>query len=173
MQFIVQFALTPVEYIAKFDKLEIKRPDSCPKCQVPNSFHKHGKYWRNIVTEDYEERLPVVRFLCKVCRLTASMLPAFVLPYFQYSLLYITTALQFIFLTCQTHLTPLWRFYRKRFCSNITRIQMYLRDQRWQEISPQDEKEKARKFVCMLTVPTAETFSQKFHQQHKLNFMAH
>ncbi|MCC5468669.1 hypothetical protein [Pelosinus baikalensis] len=117
MQFIVQFALTPIEYIAKFDNLEIKRPDSCPKCQVPNSFHKHGKYWRNIVTEDYEERL--------------------------------------------------------RFCRNMTRIEMYLRDQKWQEISPQDEKEKARKFVCMLTVPTAETFSQKFHQQHKLNFMAH
>lgn len=172
MQFIVQFALTPLEYISKFNELDLKRPVSCPRCQVPNSFHKHGTYWRNIVTKDYEDQLPVARFCCKICKLTASMLPAFVLPYFQYSLLYIITALQLIFVTCQTHLTSLWRFYRKRFGINVTRVEMYLRDQSWQEISPQDKKEKARKIVCMLTVPTAETFSQKFHQQHKLNFMA-
>lgn len=173
MQFIIQFELTPLEYIDNFDDLDIKRPELCPRCQVPNSFHKHGKYWRNIVSDDYEEYLPVARFCCKICKLTTSMLPAFVLPYFQYSLLYITTALKLIFITCQTRLTSLLRFYRKRFRINIIRIEMYLRDQSWQEISPQDEKEKARKIVCMLTVPTAETFSQKFHQQHKLNFMAH
>jgi hypothetical protein len=75
------------------------------------------------------------------------MLPAFVLPYFQYSLLYIITALQLIFVVCQAHLTPLFCFYRKRFRINVTRIEMYLRDQSWQEISPQNEKEKARKLL--------------------------
>lgn len=172
MQFIVSFSLTPVEYILHFEKINIERPKSCPRCQVPNSFYRHGRYWRNIVTADYEERLPVARFCCKVCRLTASMLPAFLLPYFQYSLLYIVTALQMIFITCQTNLTSLFRFYRKRFRMNVTRIEMHLRDQSWQEASPHSEKEKARKFICVLTVPTAETFSQKFHQQHKRNFMA-
>ena len=172
MQLIVPFSLTPVEYIAQFYLLDIKRPDSCPNCQVPNSFHKHGTYWRNILTADYEARLPVARFCCKVCRLTISILPAFVLPYFQYSLLYIIAALQTIFIACQTQLAPLFRFYRKRFTKNITRIEMFFRNQNWLANHPLDEKEKARKIVCMLTVPTAETLSQKFQKQHKLNFMA-
>ena len=172
MQFIIPFSLTPLEYIDQFQILDIKRPDSCPHCQVPNSFHKHGNYWRNIVTADYEKQLPVARFCCKVCRLTISILPAFVLPYFQYSLLYITAALQSIFLACQTQLTELFRFYRKRFRQNITRIEMFFRNENWLDNHPLEEKEKARKIVCMLTVPTAETFSQKFHQQYKLNFMA-
>ena len=172
MQLIIDFSLTPLEYITQFDVLDIKRPNSCPNCHVPNSFYKHGTYWRNIVTADYEKKLPVARFCCKVCRLTISILPAFVLPYFQYSLLYITVALQLIFLACQTQLTELFRFYRKRFRQNITRIEMFFRDQNWLDNQPLEEKEKARKIVCMLTVPTAETFSQKFHQQYKLNFMA-
>jgi hypothetical protein len=161
MQLIVEFTLTPLEYIAKFDDLDMKRPASCPRCQVPNPFHKHGTYWRNIVTADYEEHLPVARFCCKVCRLTTSMLPVFVLPYFQYSLLYIVTALQLIFVACQAHLTPLWRFYRKRFRNNVTRIEMCLRNQSWQDISPQDEKEKARKFVWLLS-PQQKLFHKSF-----------
>jgi len=172
MQLIIQFSLTPNEYITQFEILDIKRPDLCPNCKVPHSFHKHGTYWRNIVDVNYEERLPIARFCCKVCRLTVSILPTFALPYFQYSLLYIITALHTIFLACQTQLTALFRFYRKRFRKNITRIEMFFRDQNWLESHPMEEKEKARKIVCMLTVPTAETFSQKFLKQHKLNFMA-
>ncbi|SPF49512.1 conserved hypothetical protein [Candidatus Desulfosporosinus infrequens] len=172
MQLIIPFSLTPLEYIDQFQFLDIQRPDSCPNCQVPHSFHKHGIYWRNIINVDYEGRLPVARFCCKVCRMTISILPAFVLPYFQYSLRYIIVALQTIFLVCQTQLTALFRFYRKRLKRNLIRIEMFFRDQNWQEISPHEEKEKAKKIVCMLTVPTAETFSQKFHQQYKLNFMA-
>jgi len=141
MQLIIEFALTPLEYIAKFQELDIKRPDTCPNCKVPNSFHKHGKYWRNIVTMDYEDQLPVARFCCKICKLTASMLPAFVLPYFQYSLIYIITALQLIFVACKANLASLFRFYRKRFKSNLILIEMHLRDLSWQEISPKNEND--------------------------------
>ena len=171
MQIITQFSMSPQQYIIQFESLQISRPEKCPNCGVPNSFHGHGRYWRNVVTDQYEERIPVARFCCKVCSLTVSMLPSFVLPYFQYSLAFILAALSVIFLPSAS-LTALYRFYRCRFYLNLNRIEMFCREHGWFESISSDKKEKARKMVCMLTVPTAETFSQRFHQQYKLNFMA-
>lgn len=171
MQIITQFIMSPQQYFTEFDSLQISRPEKCPNCGVPNSFHRHGRYWRNIVTDQYEERIPVARFRCKSCLLTVSMLPSFVLPRFQYSLVCILNALSAIFLM-NSSLTALQRFYRRRFYQNANRIAMFFRDHMWQEAISADKKEKARKLVCMLTVPTVETISQRFHQQYKRHFMA-
>jgi hypothetical protein len=171
MQIITQFFMSPQQYILNFASLKINRPEKCPNCGVPHSFHRHGCYWRNVLTDKYEERIPITRFCCKVCSLTVSMLPSFVLPYFQYSLEYILATLNAIFLSAAS-LTALYRFYRHRFYLNVNRVAMFCRECGWLEAIPSDKKEKARKMVCMLTVPTVETFSQKFHQHYKLNFMA-
>ena len=69
-------------------------------------------------------------------------------------------------------MSPLLFFYRRRFYCNLRRIQMFFRDQGWLDHSPLEEKEKAKEIVCMLTFPKAETFSQKFHENNKRNFMA-
>lgn len=171
MQIITHFSMSSQQYILQFKSLQISRPEKCPNCGVSNSFHGHGCYWRNIVTDNYEERMPVARFCCKVCSLTVSMLPSFVLPYFQHSLAFILAALSVIFLP-STKLTALFRFYQCRFFLNLNRIEMFCREDGWLERVCADKKEKARKMVCMLTVPTAEIFSQRFHKQYKLNFMA-
>lgn len=175
MQIIKQFFMTPADYIAQYDSIRINRPEKCPKCGVPNSFYAHGSYWRNVLTENVEERIPVARFCCKVCNLTVSMLPSFVLPYFQYSLEYITAALKLIFSAIKPNfsLTALYRFYRHRFYLNLNLIELFFREQWWTKPSPPDTHEKAIKIVCMLVGSPAETFSQKFHQQYKRNFMAH
>lgn len=55
----------------------VSRPEVCARCQERESFHRHGVYWRYV----QETRCKVARFLCKKCRLTVSVLPAFVLPY--------------------------------------------------------------------------------------------
>ena len=171
MQIITQFFMSPQQYVNEFDSLQISRPEKCPSCGLPNAFHRHGRYWRNIITDQYEERIPVARFCCKSCSLTVSVLPSFLLPRFQYSLACILTALNIIFATSSS-LTALQRFYRRRFYRNSNRIAMFFREQMWQEAIPADKKEKARKLVCMLTVPTVETISQRFHQQYKRHFMA-
>jgi len=102
------------------------------------------------------------------------MLPSFTLPYFQYSLEYITAALKLIFSAIKPNfsLTALYRFYRRRFYLNLKLIELFFREQGWMEPSPPNTNDKAIKLVCMIGSP-AETFSQKFHQQYKRNFMAH
>jgi hypothetical protein len=150
-------------------------PERCPICQVPHSFHKHGTYWRNVLGDHFEERIPVARLRCRSCYQTVSLLPTFVLPYFQYSLAFILAALQWIFVTIKTHqaqYSALFRFYKRRFVHNLNRVEMFFRDQGWSEPSPSNEHEKAKKLVCMLTVPTAETLLQRFQKHYKRNFMA-
>lgn len=176
MQYIIQFNLSPKEYKSQFNYMEVGRPEVCSNCKSHHSFYRHGCYWRNILTSDYEESIPIARFCCKSCKTTVSILPSFALPYFQYSLAFIVEALNIIFLAfskIKEHFAPLFRFYRKRFIRNLNKIVMFFRDEGWIEAIPPDEKEKAIKMICMLTVPTAETFSQRFHQHYKLNFMAY
>ena len=55
----------------------VSAPAVCAGCQGQGCFHRHGTYERYV----QDTRRKVARFLCKVCRLTVSMLPAFVLPY--------------------------------------------------------------------------------------------
>ena len=55
----------------------VSRPERCGRCKAQDCFHRHGSYWRYI----QDEKWKVARFLCKICHLTVSVLPAFVLPY--------------------------------------------------------------------------------------------
>ena len=49
---------------------------------------------------------------------------------------------------------------------------MFFRDHGCLDASPAEAKEKAIKIICTLTFPKAETFSQRFLNSYKLNFMA-
>ena len=55
----------------------VSRPDVCDRCQEGDCFHRHATYWRYVE----KKHVRVARFLCKVCGLTVSLLPVFVLPY--------------------------------------------------------------------------------------------
>ena len=55
----------------------VSQPEVCGRCLGRDCFHRHGVYWRYV----QETQRRVARFLCKVCGLTVSRLPAFVLPY--------------------------------------------------------------------------------------------
>ena len=70
---------TSVEtYLAADNPFDVVgRPEVCGRCLAQDGFHRHGVYWRYV----QEVRRKVARFVCTVCRLTVSVLPAFVLPY--------------------------------------------------------------------------------------------
>lgn len=176
MQIITDFYMTPIEYKQQFKLLDIKRPDKCPHCQHQHTLHKHGSYFRNILEDNFEEQIPVARLYCTHCRHTVSLLPSFALPFFQYSLHFIMKALEQTFLTLvkvQTHWTALFRFYKRRFYSNLNQIEMFFRDHGWSEDRSTDKKKRAIKLCCMcITFPKVGTFSQRFQKHCKQHFMA-
>jgi hypothetical protein len=55
----------------------VGEPEVCGRCGQRDCFHRHGTYERYIC----DKQVKVARFLCVLCRLTISLLPAFVLPY--------------------------------------------------------------------------------------------
>jgi len=168
---IHDFGLTPAEYREKFKSLEIPRPEKCPKCQACKSFHRHGVYWRYVVHLACHERVPVCRYRCRKCRHTLSVLPAFTVPRFQYAVSVILASLSAV---CQAGLpAQCFRFWQRRFCRNLTRIELFFRDYGFTDIIPKNRKEKAIKLLCMVrTFPKVETFSQTFHNHCNISFMA-
>lgn len=63
------------------------RPDRCPLCQARCCFLAHGFYYRTVVHLDFDDSIPVRRYLCRLCWRTVSRLPDFVLPYLRHSII--------------------------------------------------------------------------------------
>jgi len=173
LQIIHDFGISPEEYHKRGkwnDFPEIKR---CPLCLHPKRLRRHSFYWRNAVFFYGELRIPILRLKCLSCDKTFSILPDFLLPYFQYSLQYILELLREYFLRCKSRIYyQLLQFYRRRFLKNLNRIEAFFRDQGFREIIP--EKEKAIKLLKMIRTafPKAETFAKRFQEHFHHNFMA-
>lgn len=62
--------------------------DRCPGCNciAQGNLHRNGYYWRYGITEDVELCLPICRWRCLACRVNISILPDFLIPYFQHTL---------------------------------------------------------------------------------------
>ena len=58
----------------------------CPHCRAKRPLHRHGYYERNALTPHGDYRIWIVRYRCRECLKTVSVLPSFLLPYFQYTL---------------------------------------------------------------------------------------
>ena len=47
--------------------------------------HKHGRYWREVVSKHEIIRIPIYRRYCPTCRKTISLLPEFLIPWARYT----------------------------------------------------------------------------------------
>jgi Domain of unknown function (DUF6431) len=62
------------------------RPERCPLCRARACFLAHGFYYRTLVHVQFDESIPVRRYLCRLCWRTVSLLPDFILPYLRHSI---------------------------------------------------------------------------------------
>lgn len=69
----------------------------CPNCGYEGRLHRHGTYSRNVITFFQIFRINVQRFKCPKCKKTCSMLPCYLIPYFQYSFEFIISSLYMIY----------------------------------------------------------------------------
>ncbi len=153
---------------------------------------KHGYYERYYISIGFNQKIPIRRFICKVCGRTISVMPIFVLPKFQYSLPVIMKYLLAV-LTRKSTITecidalnsenpdlPIYRqhvyFYRKRIRSNIPHIELGLR-----QINPalnlpesNDVTEKLIGLITLIqeTFDDWDTFSFEFTRHTCSNIMS-
>lgn len=175
MQLIHDFGLSPEQYATQGKGNSFPTITSCPICMAQQALKRHGFYWRNAGSkpEDWR-RLPICRYFCLSCRHTFSLLPSFLLPYYQYSLKFILDCLWTFFSQARLLIYyQLIQFYRRRFAKNMNCIQAFFREQGCREIIPPEFKQRAIKLLEMIAAfAGAETFAQRFHHHFRCNFMA-
>jgi len=71
---------------------------NCKNCGYKGLQHRHGYYYRTVITLFSSHRIPVLRVKCPMCNKTHSILPSFVIPYFQYSFNFIITSLFMVYI---------------------------------------------------------------------------
>jgi hypothetical protein len=188
LQLIFYTDLTPKEYY-ELDDVDtiVPRPENClnPACKLPHP-KKHDFYERNCIDIGFARRIKIRRYYCPHCGMTFSYLPAFCLPYFQYSLriIFITLRWQFFRLVpflirfIQEQQLDLQRqhrqFYARRFLANLKRIQIVLRELAPGLVLPDDEdiRKGAQKVLHIVPgLAKIQTFSQRFFAQCNHSFM--
>jgi hypothetical protein len=85
MQSLHPFHGSIQEYLQELADPNRYRPDRCLLCHGPDPLRAHGFYRRTLVDVNYDEPLPVRRYLCLLCKRTISLLPDFALPYLRFS----------------------------------------------------------------------------------------
>lgn len=147
----------------------------CPCCNSAVKLKRHGFYERNALAGNRCYRISVCRYLCPSCLKTVSLLPWFLLPYFQYTRRTILISLWGCFNRVISSLCrQLAAFYRKRFLNNIPAIVSALREQRWREALPEDKNKRAIKIVHRLIFTRASETTSQVNLSNRIlaNFMA-
>jgi Domain of unknown function (DUF6431) len=62
------------------------RPQRCPICDARCPLRAHGFYYRTLVDVEFDDIIPVRRYLCLLCGRTVSLLPQVALPYLRFAI---------------------------------------------------------------------------------------
>ncbi len=82
---ISNFTNNITEYMNLEKEICIASICGCNTCGYGGRLHRHGYYFRNVITRDVIARIPILRLKCPSCNKTRSVLPSFLIPYYQYS----------------------------------------------------------------------------------------
>jgi transposase-like protein len=147
--------------------------EECPQCRAKTRLKRHGFYHRHAVEEGATYRISICRFKCPSCGKTLSLLPDFLLPYFQHTLHTVISRIEEKLINKKNQgVRQLIQFYYKRFINQITNIEMFFRDRGWRGESPPYIKEKAIRLLEMICALGKATFVRKSRGHFRNNFMA-
>ena len=173
MQIIHNFEITIKEYVKREHNNNFPQLSKCPFCG--DHLIKHGFYTRYIITKfDNTYIIFIRRYKCKHCNRTVSILPSFLLPGFQRSLVSIFQSIKNYLLNKKfTFYKRLVYFYCQRFFNNIPALISFFRIFITTKISFAKPKyKKATKLIKMISDLQVPTFSQRFFNHFNLCFMA-
>ena len=160
------------EYVALGKNNDFPVIECCPRCRGVVRLKRHGFYWRNAIEDDFEFRIPICRLKCPACEKTVSLMPHFLLPYFQHVLQQVICeihrSLTQPIRTCRQRIA----FYRKRYLGQVTQVEMFFRAEGFREKLPGEPKEKAIKLIEMIRAFGEATFVRRSTGHFITNFMA-
>lgn len=140
-----------VDYEMRGRENEFPELNQCPRCKARNQLKRHGFYDRNAIEGDALYRIPICRLRCPACGKTVTLLPDFLIPYYQHTVHTVMRKLKEKVVEGSSHgYRQLVRHYVKRFFSQLTSIQMFFREEGWLRKSPPDPIEKAIKCLEMI-----------------------
>lgn len=175
MQYIHDFNISVSKYAENGKLNNFPTFSSCLVCKAVGCLREHGFYERNTVLGSKAYRIVIRRYVCCDCGRTVSVLPNFLLPFFQYSLFSIVSCLTEI-LKEKKEQIPFYRqlssFYSRRFIRNLGIIVSFFREIDLKEIFPEEEKKKAIKLMELISAFPKTTFSQRYFSQFQKSFMA-
>lgn len=169
MQILVDVHLSPEEYTRRYREVQWPVLEVCPVCGAHARLRGHGWYPRNALPSRKAELVVMVhRLLCPVCHRTVSLLPSFLLPFFQHTARFVVESL----LGKLRSYRELIRFHWRRFLENANRVLAFLRDHGVRERLPDGEKERAMKLLASIEASGVERFSMLYHRLSRRGFMA-
>jgi hypothetical protein len=80
MSIVLPLAHSVQRYLRRFAQVGPDLHLYCPCCSGER-LHRHGRYWRVVVSRRRISRIPIYRWRCPKCRHTVSLLPDFLKPY--------------------------------------------------------------------------------------------
>ena len=176
MQYIYEFDLTVKEYSQRGKNNQFPEFNSCPICNAQKSLDKHGFYPRNALLIKRDYRIPIRRYYCSSCGRTVSILPSFLLPYYQYSLSVIMRCLKQVLTRKKKNISyyrQLGEHYKKRYLNNIPGMLSFFRDTFSPLLAfPSDVHKKTIKLLEMIDSSPEETFAKRYFNHFQTSFMA-
>jgi hypothetical protein len=118
------FKIDLLSYSQKAKNNEFPVLTQCPSCNKHHCLKKHGFYLRYAINAPLTEKIPICRYKCYSCQITISILPSFLIPYFQHSVLFVASTIYHKLLKKKSpHISrQLVTFYLKRFNSQLAWI---------------------------------------------------
>ena len=152
---------------------------SCPICKVNKKLYRHGYYYRYGVQEgNCLERMAICRYICQnpACKSTFSVIPAFLIPRFQFSIGSILTLLKKK-LDGEKLLDGIRQraaFYYKRFINDVHQnwLLQFFRQEGVTNTIPEKKIKKAKKLLKMIKDFGESTFLRKSTDPFSNYFMA-
>lgn len=171
---IVQYECSQtLEQYAKLGKgNEFPVIERCPNCRGAVMLKRHGYYWRHAIERGVEYRIPICRLKCSSCAKTVSLLPSFLLPYFQHTLRQVVVDLHRGLTRLVYQYRQRIQFYKQRYSRQLKQVEMFFRAEGFRERLPGRLKEKAIKLLEMIRAFGEATFVRRSRGHFKTNFMA-
>lgn len=147
------FGIGLEEYGERGKMNEFPLLDECPNCNCHGhgNLHRNGYYWRYGVTDDVALLIPICRLRCLHCEVNISILPDFLIPYFQHT---IHTVLGWVNQVLQKKKAKggrqILRFYYRRFLKGINWIHSFFIDLGTVSGMSKDIIKEAKKYMKMI-----------------------